>query len=84
MITNKYYDFAKKDLFPLCRSITGKGTRDTLIKIKKFFPNFKIYSIKSGTKVFDWTIPSEWNITDAYLLDKNKKKLLIFQKIIYM
>ncbi len=80
MITNKYYNFAKKDLFPLCRSITGKGTRDTLIKIKKFFPNLKIYSIKSGTKVFDWTIPSEWNITDAYLLDKNKKKIINFSK----
>ncbi len=80
MITNKYYDFAKKDLFPLCRSITGKGTRDTLVKIKKFFPNFKIYSIKSGTKVFDWTIPAEWNITDAYLLDKNKKKIINFSK----
>ena len=80
MITNKYYNFAKKDLFPLCRSITGKGTRDTLVKIKKFFPNLKIHSVKSGTKVFDWTIPSEWNISDAYLLDKDKKKIIDFSE----
>ena len=73
MFTNKFFNFAKNDLFKLPRSLTGQGTKDTLIKIKKKFPRFKIYKVKSGTKIFDWRIPHEWNIKDAYVIDKNNK-----------
>ena len=73
MITN-YYNIAKKELFSLCRSLTGKGTLKTLKIIKKNFPKLKIHKIKSGTKAFDWIVPPEWNITDAYILDKKKIK----------
>mgnify|MGYP001184498851 CR=1 FL=1 len=80
MSSNKYYNFAKNELFSICRSITGKGTEQTLKKIKKFFPKLKIHKVKSGTKIFDWKIPDEWNIRDAYVVDKNKKKIINFKK----
>lgn len=73
------YSWAK-DLFPICRSITGQGVRDTLNYFKKLEPELKIHQIKSGTKVFDWTIPNEWNIRDAYILDEKGKKIVDFQK----
>ena len=50
-----------KDLFPLCRSLTGEGTQKTLRYFKKINPEFKILSFKSGQKVFDWIIPDEWS-----------------------
>jgi len=68
-------------LFPICRSITGQGIKETLYIIKKQFPDLKIVKIKSGTKVFDWKGPPEWNIFDAYVLDKNNKKVMHFKKI---
>ena len=76
----KYYNLAKKQLFPLCRSLTGKGTRETLNIIKKNFPALKIKKIKSGKKVFDWKIPSEWNIKNAFVLDKFNNKVIDFKK----
>jgi aminopeptidase-like protein len=79
-MTNKYYTLAKKELFLLNRSITGNGIKKTLSIIKKQFPKIKILKIKSGTKVFDWKIPREWNIFDAYVQDKNKKKLIKFKE----
>ena len=79
MITKKFYKIAKNELFNICRSITGDGVRKTLKIYKKNFPKLKIKSIRSGTKVFDWTVPSEWNIKDAYILDKNNKKIVNFK-----
>ena len=70
----KYYNIAKYILYPLCRSITGKGTLKSLNIIKKEFPKLKIKKIPSKTKVFDWTIPKEWNVKDAYVKDKFGKK----------
>ena len=66
-------------LFPICRSITGNGVRDTL-KIIKNFVNIKIFEIPSGAEVFDWTIPKEWNINDAYVIDPNGEKIIDFKK----
>ena len=79
MSVKKYYSLAKQRLFPICRSITGNGVRKTLKIIKKEFPKLKIYSVPSGTKVFDWNIPPEWNIKDAYILDKDNKKIVDFK-----
>ena len=56
-----------KDLFPLNRSITGQGLRDTLTYLKKINPSLKVLSFRSGTKVFDWIIPPEWNVKEAYI-----------------
>ena len=75
----KYLNIAKKDLFFLCRSITGIGVRKTLKIIKKNFPNLQIKSIKSGTKVFDWKIPPEWNIYKAYVMDKYKNIIIDYK-----
>ena len=67
------------DLFPICRSITGKGNRLTLKKLKKISPiNNK--SIPSGKNVFDWKVPNEWNISDGYIEDLNGKKIIDFKK----
>jgi len=79
-MTNKYYILAKKELFLLNRSITGNGIKKTLGIIKKQFPKIKILKIKSGTKVFDWKVPQEWNIFDAYVQDKNKRKIINFKE----
>jgi aminopeptidase-like protein len=76
----KYYNLGKQVLFPICRSLTGFGVRNTLKIIKKEFPELKIKSIKSGKKVFDWNVPPEWNVTDAYVLDKNGLKIIDFKK----
>lgn len=80
MTIKKYYNFAKKELFSLNRSITGQGTKKTLDLIKKNFPNLKIKSFPSGKKVFDWKIPYEWNVKNAYVIDKFKKKIIDFKK----
>ena len=74
----KIYKLAQA-IYPICRSITGKGNRKTLRIIKKIIPNLKIHEIKSGTKVFDWKIPNEWNPTQAYIVDPNKKKIVDFK-----
>ena len=80
MSITKYYNLIKFKMFPICRSITGGGIRKTLKIIKNEFPKLKIYSFKTGTKVFDWKIPYEWNIKKAYILDKNKKKIIDFSE----
>ena len=77
---SKYYNIAKNRLFLLNRSITGQGVLKTLKIIKKEFPELKIKKIKSGTKVFDWKVPEEWNVNNAYVLDKNNKKIIDFKK----
>jgi aminopeptidase-like protein len=80
MTINKYYNIAKTKLFPITRSLTGDGVKKTLDIIQKEFPKFKIRKFKSGTKVFDWNIPEEWNVTDAYVIDKYNNQIINFKK----
>ena len=80
MFVKKFYNLGKNKLFPICRSITGNGVRKTLKIIKKNFPKLKICEVPSGTKIFDWKVPSEWNISDAYVIDKNNVKIIDFKK----
>jgi aminopeptidase-like protein len=68
-----------EDLFPICRSITGPGVRETLLYFKEILPNLKIHSVPTGTKVFDWTVPKEWIIKDAYIEDEYGKKVVDFK-----
>ncbi len=79
MSLKSFYYLAKDKLFPICRSITGNGVRKTLKLIKNKIPELKIIEVKSGTKVFDWKIPSEWNVKDAYVKDYNGKKIINFK-----
>ena len=72
------YELIEK-LFPICRSITGNGVRQTLNIIKRIIP-INVKEIASGTEINTWKIPKEWNINDAYILDKNKEKIIDFKK----
>lgn len=67
-----------KELYPICRSITGEGVRETLRIIQKRVP-LEIQEVPSGTKVFDWTVPLEWNIADAYVMNRAGKRVIDFQ-----
>ena len=70
-----------KDLFPLCRSITGKGIKDTLSYFEKINPSLKRVKFKTGEKVLDWSIPYEWHIKDAFIQNiKTQKKFAEFKK----
>jgi len=67
------------ELFPICRSITGNGNRKTLEIIESHIP-IVIKEVPSGTNVFDWTIPKEWNIHDAYVKNSKGEKIIDFKK----
>ena len=74
LIMNDIYNFAKSiQNFP--RSLTGNGVRQTLSAIKKINNNLKKFEIPTGTKVFDWTVPKEWNVIDAYIINPKGKKI---------
>tara|TARA_A100001011_G_C14268003_1_gene825632 strand:- start:650 stop:1939 length:1290 start_codon:yes stop_codon:yes gene_type:complete len=72
------YNWAKK-IFYYNRSITGEGTVKTIKFIQKKLPNLKLKNFKSGKKVFDWIIPDEWNVKEAYIADLEGKKLIDFR-----
>lgn len=78
-IGNQCYQLMKS-LFPLCRSLTGQGVRDTLTILSNYLPNLTVHSMPSGTNVFDWTIPQEWNIKDAYVEDSSGEKVIDFKE----
>ena len=79
MKINQLYKIAKNELFPICRSLTGNGNRKTLRIIKRKIKNLNIVEVPSGTKVFDWKIPPEWNVTDAYIINSYGKKIVDFK-----
>lgn len=67
-----------KELYPLCRSITGSGLRKSLEIIQKHIP-LSIKEYATGSQVFDWTIPKEWNIADAWIKNNRGEKVVDFQ-----
>ena len=73
------YEIAKR-IFPICRSITGNGVRATMEILKEYVPELEIFEVPSGTQVFDWMVPKEWNIKDAYIEDENGEKIVDFKK----
>lgn len=70
------------ELFPIARSITGQGFRDSLEILNKTLGGgiIKFHSIKSGTKVFDWIVPDEWNVKEAYIITPEGEKICDFKK----
>ena len=66
------------ELFPICRSITGNGVRETLNIIGRHIP-LEIYEVPTGTAVFDWTVPKEWNIRDAYIKNSRGEKVVDYR-----
>ena len=67
------------ELYPICRSITGDGVRRTLALIEKHMP-LRTFEVPTGTVVFDWTVPKEWNIRDAYIKAPDGNRVVDFQK----
>lgn len=67
------------ELYPICRSITGEGLRETLHCVNRYI-NLSIHEIPTGTEVFDWKIPQEWNIKDAYINDSKGNRVIDFRK----
>ena len=67
------------ELYPICRSITGDGIRETLKRIKKRIP-LELTEVATGTPVFDWTVPKEWNIRGAYIKDTHGRRIVDFQQ----
>ncbi len=71
------YSFIE-ELYPICRSITGGGVRETLQEIRMRIP-LEMHEVPSGTKVFDWTVPLEWNVSDAYIMNREGKRVVDFK-----
>ena len=78
VVGKSLYEFAA-ELYPICRSITGDGIRRTLSMIGERIP-LKIHEVPSGTQVFDWTVPNEWNIQDAYIVCPDGTHIADFKK----
>jgi aminopeptidase-like protein len=67
-----------RDLFPICRSITGPGVRETLAYLKRLIPELIIHAVPSGTSAFDWKVPDEWSIHEAWIADEQGTKIIDF------
>ncbi len=65
-------------LYPICRSITGDGVRQTLAELRSTIP-LEIHDVPSGTQVFDWTVPNEWNIRDAWIRNAAGQRVVDFK-----
>lgn len=66
-----------RELMPICRSITGDGVRQTLQRIREIVP-LEVHEVPSGTQVFDWKVPKEWNIREAFLAGPDGKRIVDF------
>jgi len=67
-------------LFNINRSITGNGVRQTLSTLKELIPDLSITEVPTGTSVFDWTIPKEWKVNDAFIISPDGKKICSFKE----
>ena len=82
-VGQKMYDLCDK-LYPICRSITGDGVRQTLAILQDICPALQIHEVPTGKQVFDWTVPKEWRIRDAWIKDASGRKIIDFKKITCM
>ena len=71
------YELATQ-LFPICRSLTGPGVRETLTLFSRLLPGLKTRSVPSGSQAFDWTVPDEWKIREAYIEDESGNRVVDF------
>jgi aminopeptidase-like protein len=78
-IGRRIYDLIA-EMYPICRSITGDGFRKTMALLQKQIP-LTVHEVPTGTQVFDWTVPREWNIRDAYVKNARGERVIDFQKL---
>lgn len=78
-VGNEMYALCAR-LFPICRSITGNGVQETLHILQEVIPELTTHEVATGTQVFDWTVPKEWNIRDAWIKNSKGEKILDFQE----
>lgn len=69
-----------EELFPLNRSLTGEDTRHTLERLSTDLPDMVLHEVPSGTRVFDWVVPPEWNVEDAWVADESGRRVIDFQE----
>ncbi|WP_081351427.1 DUF4910 domain-containing protein [Selenomonas ruminantium] len=79
MVGQEMYALCGK-MFPYCRSITGDGVRATLKALQEVVPEITVHEVLSGTKAFDWTVPKEWRIRDAWIKNSSGDKIVDFKK----
>lgn len=77
-VGKRMYDLAER-LFPICRSITGNGFRESLEIIREVLPEIQVTEVPSGTQVFDWTVPKEWNIRGGWIRRKSGETIVDFK-----
>ncbi|GMU68317.1 MAG: peptidase M28 [Rhodanobacteraceae bacterium] len=75
--TGKQLHAFATELYPICRSITGGGVRESLRLIGRRIP-LQLQEVRSGSRIFDWEVPLEWNIEDAYVKDSDGRKVVDF------
>ncbi len=68
-----------EELYPVCRSITGPGLRDTLARLRQHVP-LELHEVPTGTQVLDWRVPKEWRIHDAYVKDSRGRRVIDFHR----
>ena len=66
-------------LFPICRSITGDGVRQTLAIVSEYLPDLQVHEVPSGTPALDWTVPREWNVRDAWVKNQHGERIIDFR-----
>lgn len=73
------HDLARR-LYPICRSITGEGLRETLRLLQEQLPDLTLHEVPTGTSCFDWKIPNEWTIREAFIVDPQGRRIVDFRQ----
>ena len=66
-------------LFPICRSITGDGVRQTLTILSEYLPQLRVHEVPTGTPALDWTVPREWNVREAWVKNQRGERIVDFE-----